>query len=114
MAPADELPGEFRGQLFETLAFQNILVRSALEGAKIFYLRKLGGLEREVNFVVERAGRFITIEVKSSKQARFKDAQNMLVLKDLLPNWSHGIVLYNGAEIVKLGDRIYGLPISMM
>jgi hypothetical protein len=114
MAPTDELPGEYRGQLFETLAFQNILVRSALEGAKIFYLRKLGGLEREVDFVVERAGRFITIEVKSSKQARFEDAQSMLVLKDLLPNWSHGIVLYNGAEIVKLGDRIYGLPISMM
>jgi predicted AAA+ superfamily ATPase len=114
MAPTDELSAEFRGQLFETLAFQNVLVRTALEGAKIFYLRKLGGLEREVDFVVERGGRFVTIEVKSSKQVRFKDAESMLALKDLLPKWSHGIVLYNGAEIVKLGDRIYGLPITMI
>ena len=114
MAPTDELSAEFRGQLFETLAFQNVLVRTALEGAKIFYLRKLGGLEREVDFVVERGGRFVTIEVKSSKQVRFKDAESMLALKDLLPKWSHGIVLYNGAEIVKLGDRIYGLPMAMI
>lgn len=114
MGPADELSNEFRGQLFETLAFQNILARSALEGANVFYLRKLGGLEREVDFVVEWGGWSVTIEVKSSKLASLKDAESMLALKDLLPKWSHGMVLYNGAKVVKLGDRIYGLPISMI
>jgi predicted AAA+ superfamily ATPase len=110
----DEIPAEFRGQLFETLAFQNILVRSALDGGRAFYLRKLGGLEREVDFAVERGGRFVTIEVKASKAASFKDAENTLALRELLPKWSHGIVLYNGAKIVKLADRVYGLPIGML
>jgi predicted AAA+ superfamily ATPase len=114
IGPSDELPGEFRGQLIETLAFQNILVRSTLDGGRLFYLRKLGGLEREVDFVVERGGGFVTIEVKASTRAGFKDAANMLALKDLLPKWSHGVVLYNGTEIVKLSDRVYGLPIGMM
>jgi uncharacterized protein len=114
MGPTDELSDEFRGQLFETLAFQNILARPALEGARVFYLRKLGGLEREVDFVVERDGRSVTIEVKSSRRANFKDAESMIALKDLLPKWSHGIVFYNGAEMVKLSDRIYGLPMAMI
>lgn len=114
VGPADELSNEFRGQLFETLVFQNILARAALESANVFYLRNLGGREREVDFVVERSGRTVTIEAKSSPQANYRDAESMLALKDLLPEWSHGIVLYNGAEMVKLGDRIYGLPISMI
>jgi hypothetical protein len=111
---AAELSAEFRGQLFETLAFQNILVRAALDGGRVFYLRKLGGLEREVDFAVELGGRFITIEVKASKTVNFKDAENTLALRELLPRWSHGIVLYNGAKIVKLADRVYGLPIGML
>ena len=41
IGPGDELPGEFRGQLIENLAFQNILVRSTLDGGRLFYLRKL-------------------------------------------------------------------------
>lgn len=111
---AGELSAEFRGQLFETLAFQNILVRSALDGGRVFYIRKLGGLEREVDFAVEHRGRFTTIEVKASKTVSFKDAENTLALKELLPEWSYGIVLYNGAKMVKLADRVYGLPIGML
>lgn len=105
---------EFRGQLFETLAFHNLFARAALEGGNLFYLRTLSGTEREVDFVLETGGRFVTIEIKASSKADFKDADAMLQLKDLLPGWSHGIVVTNGTEVQKLGSHVYAMPAAMM
>jgi predicted AAA+ superfamily ATPase len=89
-------------------------ISQATVGRYLGLLETMGGLEREVDFVVEWGGRSVAIEVKSSNHASLKDTESMLALKDLLPKWSHGMVLYNGAKVVKLGDRIYGLPMSMI
>lgn len=105
---------EHRGRLFETLAFHNLLARTAIEGGSLYHLRTQGGMEREVDFVLETAGRFVTIEVKAAATAEFKDADPMLQLKDLLPSWSHGIVIYNGREVRKLADHVWAMPAALI
>ena len=60
--------------------------------------------------ILEINDKIIAIEVKSSNKVSFRDAENIFFLKDVLPNLSVGLIVYNGTEIVNLGKNIYGIP----
>ena len=104
----------FRGQLFETLVFQHLAVIASLNGGHVYYLRKQGGLEREIDFVVELDGRILTVEAKAAESVGPRDAENMTRLRELLPDWHGGLVIYNGTEIRKLRQDILALPLSAL
>jgi predicted AAA+ superfamily ATPase len=104
----------FRGRLFETLVFQHLAVIASLNGGHLYYLRKQGGLEREIDFVIEIDGRILTVEAKASDSVGPRDAENMTRLRELLPDWHGGLVIYNGTEIRKLRREILAVPLSAL
>ena len=107
----ESIDPSFRGQLFETLAFHHLSVIASVNGGRIFYLRKQGGLEREIDFLLEIDGRILTVEVKASERVGLRDAENMIQLRELLPDWHGGLVIYNGESIQKLRRNIWAVPL---
>jgi hypothetical protein len=68
------IESSYRGQLFETLVFQNLCAVASAGSGRLYYLRKQGGLEREIDFILESSKGLIAVEVKSSHTAGLKDA----------------------------------------
>jgi len=110
----DQIEASLRGQLFETLVFQNLLAAASILDGRLYYLRKQGGLEREIDFLFEVKGRIITIEVKASERVSLRDAENMVNLREMLPRWDAGIVLYNGTDMKKLRKDVWAIPCAMV
>lgn len=108
------IESSFRGQLFETLVFHHLAAIASATGGQIYYLRKQGGLEREIDFLMETHSRILTVEVKASEKVGLKDAENMMQLRDMLPDWHGGLVIYNGREVKKLRKDVWGAPISAL
>ena len=104
----------FRGQLYETRIFHNLLAIANTSDGQIYYLRKQGGLEREIDFILELEDDLLAIEVKSSSHVSLKDAENIERLKDLLPKQRLGLVIYNGTEIKKLRKNVLAIPDSYL
>jgi len=103
-----------RGRLFETWVFHNLSVIASVLGGELFYLRKQGGIEREIDFIFEIDGEIYPIEVKSSEKVTLKDADNIEQLKSALPHWKTGLVIYNGTTLQKLRKDVIAVPAGML
>lgn len=102
---------EPRGAHLENLVLGDLLAwRSAqLRHAGVYFWRSASG--REVDFIVERDGRLLAVEVKASSQLRQKDAAHLRAfLDEFRPDAIGGILLYTGKETVDLGDNIVATP----
>jgi hypothetical protein len=77
-------------------------------------LSKVG--EKELDFVLEMDGKVIAIaiEAKYSSRVGFRDAENILFLKDVLSNWTAGLIVYNGSNVLTLGQNVYAVPWAMI
>jgi len=106
----DQITESLKGALFESYIFLNLLAVSSVSGGELFYFRTQGGKEREVDFILETDGKVIAIEAKSSTSVSFRDAENIFFLKDILPGLSAGLIIYNGKEVVTLGENIHAVP----
>ena len=109
-----QIPASFKGSLFECFVLLNLLVLANVVNGQIYYFRTQGGKEKEIDFILETNGRIIAIEVKYSNQVSFRDTKGLLFLKDIVPNWAAGLVIYNGPEVIKLGKDIYAVPWMMI
>jgi hypothetical protein len=109
-----DIPSLLKGALFETFVFLNLLALARAIDGQIYYFRTQGGKEREIDFLFEVKGKVFAIEAKYSSTVSLRDAENLLFLKDILPNWTAGIVVYNGSEVVRLGKEIYAIPWSLI
>ena len=87
---------------------------AAIIGGRLYYLRKQGGLEREIDFLLELNGKIIAIEAKASTKVDLKDAENMEIIKDMLPSMDLGLVIYNGMKVIKLRKNIFAIPCFML
>ena len=105
-----QIEPDFRGQLFETRVFHNLLAVADTLGGHVYYLRKQGGLEREIDFILELEDKILAIEVKASSQVSFKDAENIEKLQTMLSERPMGFVIYNGDKIKKLRQNILAVP----
>ncbi len=77
--------------------------------AKLFYWRTSAGAE--IDFVIERSGQLIPIELKWREKVEVKSLVSMQIfLKDLKTSSPWGIVLYRGKELLKVKDNIYLVP----
>jgi predicted AAA+ superfamily ATPase len=108
------IDANIKGRLFETWVFHNLSVIASVLGGELFYLRKQGGLEREIDFIFEIDGKIYPIEVKASEKVTLKDAENMELLKDTLPHWETGLVIYNGTTLQKLRKDVIAVPAGML
>jgi predicted AAA+ superfamily ATPase len=107
---ATQIPNDFKGALFESFVFLNLLAYASMVGGDLYYFRTQGGKEKEIDFILEMNGNLIAIEAKYSSRVGFRDAKNLFFLKELLPNFAAGLVIYNGPEALTLGENIYAVP----
>ncbi len=103
------------GQLVETFVVSELLphLEAASLRTEMFHQRDRDG--RETDILLERAGRIVALEVKSSTAVGRRDARNLLWLRDQLGEDFHrGAVLYTGKFPFRIADRIWALPIGTL
>ena len=103
------------GQLFETFVATELAphLEAASDTTRMFHFRDRSG--HEVDFVLERRGRLVGLEVKSATSVDRGDARSLMWLRDQLGDAFHlGVVLYTGKLPFRIGDRLWALPISTL
>ncbi|PIV66117.1 MAG: hypothetical protein COS10_07890 [Nitrospirae bacterium CG01_land_8_20_14_3_00_44_22] len=103
-----------RGAIFETFVSQNLtgIVDSRWNNATLHFWNVQG--RYEVDFVIEAGGRCIAIEVKASSRWGEKDLSGLKAFLSYTPHCVAGILAYNGERAVKLSERLWALPLSLI
>lgn len=102
---------EPRGAHLENLIWQDLLAwRDAIAPrANLSYWRTAGG--REVDFIVERDGRVLAVEVKASTTVSHKDTTHLTAFMEEYGARVQGaLLLHAGPQTVQLSDRILAAP----
>lgn len=77
--------------------------------AKLFFWRSSGGAE--IDFLIEKRGQLIPVEVKWRSAVSLKDVTGMQVfLQDFKNEAPWGIVLYKGKQLLKIKENIFLVP----
>jgi hypothetical protein len=106
------LDDKFAGHLFEGMILLYLLSLAEIFHFKVnFFRKRIGGIE--VDFVVELGHNAVGIEVKLGDNVDFKDAKNLLHLKEYVPNMVAGVVVYNGNFITKIARDVIAIPWQM-
>ena len=100
-----------RGRYLENFILQQILSWTSLqiEEPEIFYWKPKNE-DGEVDFVVSLAGKGIGIEVKSSKEIKFKDTRHMRSFLKTHPEITKGVIVYAGEKVYPVASNIYAVP----
>ncbi|MGH7821423.1 MAG: ATP-binding protein, partial [Candidatus Binatia bacterium] len=68
---------------------------------------------KEVDFVLERGGDLVGIEVKSGAAVRARDTESLRHCRHALgKRWKLGLVLYMGDEAVPIDDATLAIPMD--
>jgi len=113
--PTDFLPGEpLMGPLFETYVVQNLLsiLVTRWGGARPYFWTVQG--RYEVDFVIEEGNSCMAIEIKSGARWEERDLSGLKAFLSATPQCRAAILGYNGKDAVKLGERIWALPLSLI
>lgn len=103
------------GQLFETFVATelNTHLESVEHRTEMFHLRNRDGYE--VDLILERRGKIVGLEVKSSTHVDRNDARGLLWLQAKLgEDFHYGAVIYAGSIPFQIEDRIWALPTSAL
>jgi len=103
------------GQLFETFVVSELRphLEAVSTATEMFHFRDRSG--REIDCILERSGRIVGLEVKSSTGVGRHDARSLIWLRDQLGDRFHlGVVLYAGQFPFRIGDRVWALPIGAL
>ena len=100
--------------MFETYFAQNLsgIIDTCLSSASLNFWNIQG--RYEVDFVIENEGKSIAIETKSFSRFGLNDLSGLKAFLHTTPNCIAGILVYNGDQIVKLGDRLWAIPLSVV
>jgi len=99
------------GAIIETWVASELKKLIALEDGSmnLYGWRTQSG--HEVDFLIEKGGRFLAIEVKASQQVDKSVINSFKTLNESLgKNLISGIVLYRGREILSLGEKLMAVP----
>jgi len=102
------------GASFEALVLQHLTALAGLlvPKARLYHWRATTGAE--VDFVVEQGRRLVAIEVRLARSAGFGDAAGLRTFMNEYPECVCGVVVHAGDEVRALGERIVGIPWSML
>jgi hypothetical protein len=105
-----------RGRLLENFVGMELLkqISYAPEPYRLYHLRSSKG--REVDFLLEAAdGRLLGIEVKATATVSSDDFRHLRAVGEWLgARWAGGVVLYTGAILTPLGERLWAMPIPCL
>ena len=102
------------GQMVETWVAGELRKVISLAGDRIdiWYWRTRGG--REVDFILEKGGDLVGLEVKLGAGFSKKDLAGLKDCREAFgPRWRYGILLYGGTEVVPLEDRLVAMPFGV-
>ena len=114
VARPEEITESLRGILFESYICLNLLALSSLHGGSLHYFRTQGGKEKEVDFILEIGKKIIAIEVKNARKVGLREAENLFFLRDILPGWKAGLIIYDGSDTLTLGKDVFAIPWSLI
>jgi hypothetical protein len=100
------------GPFLETWVHSEIRKLLALERehVEVSFWGARGG--REVDFILERGGEIVGIEVKSSAAVRGRDLEGLRACRSRLEKrWRLGVVLYTGHDTLSIDDKTIAVPI---
>ena len=102
----------FKGAMFETYAAQNLsaIINGRWTDAQLYFWNIQG--RHEVDFILESENKCIAIEVKAAARWTDKDISGLRAFLSSTPHCIAAILAYNGTESVKLGDKIWAIPIG--
>ena len=104
------------GQVLETFVFGELLkhTTSADGDYQLLYYRDADKVE--VDIVIENAaGQLVGVEVKASATVKASDLRGLRKLAALAGDqFKMGVLLYDGAETLPLGDGIWAAPLSSL
>ncbi len=109
-APVDPL----YGPLLETYVAQNLrsILDSTWPQARLHFWSVQG--RHEVDFVIE-VGRFcLAIEVKAAARWGERDLSGLQAFLAATPGCKAAILAYNGKQAVRLGEKIWAIPLSLL
>lgn len=104
------LPDEYLGKLFEQWVGLELvrMARLSQELVKIYFWRDANG--PEVDWVIEKNGSWIPIEVKWTKLPTISDAKHLKAFKAEYENVKNAYIVCRTPTKVKLTEGIYALP----
>lgn len=102
------------GALFETYAGQNLeaILTSHWPQAQLSFWNIQG--RHEVDFVIEVSRDCLAIEIKSASRWGDKELSGLRAFLAATPHCRAAILAYNGSSPVRLGDRLWAVPLSML
>lgn len=101
-----------RGPLLETYVAQNLcaLLEAHVPDAELGYWHEQG--RHEVDFVIETGQRVWAVEVKAAAQWNERDLAGLRVFLERTPACEGAVLAYNGAEAVRLEERLWAVPLG--
>jgi predicted AAA+ superfamily ATPase len=101
-----------RGALYETYAAQNLsaLLDAHVPDAQLSFWHEQG--RHEVDFIIEVGRQVLAIEVKAATRWSEHDLAGLRAFLDRTPDCAAAVLAYNGRSAVKLGDRLWAIPMG--
>jgi predicted AAA+ superfamily ATPase len=112
MNPSSNEP--LMGRMFETYIAQNLsgIIDGKWTEARLHFWSLQG--RHEVDFVIEVGNHCIALEIKSGARWQDRDLAGLRAFLSTTPHCKAAILGYNGMEPVKLGEKTWALPLSLL
>lgn len=103
-----------KGAMFETYVAQNLagIIDMRWPEANIYFWHVQG--RYEVDFVIEAGNKCLAIEVKSAARWEDRDLTGLRAFLSSTPHCVAAVLAYNGSEMVKLGERLWAVPLVLL
>jgi uncharacterized protein len=103
-----------RGAILEGYVAQNLLGILSVHHpeAKMTYWNIQGRFE--VDFILELGRETVAVEVKYGSRIHENDMAGLKAYMGTSKNCKAGIIAYNGVELIKLSDKIWGVPLALL
>ena len=103
-----------KGAMFETYVAQNLsgIINALWPEAGIYFWHVQG--RYEVDFVIEAGNSCLAIEVKSAARWDDRDLVGLRAFLSSTPHCVAAVLAYNGVEMVKLGERLWAVPLGLL
>ncbi len=103
-----------RGALFETYIVQNLtaILEANMPEAQMSFWHEQG--RHEVDFVIEYDRKVCAIEIKAATRWTEKDLSGLRAFLARTPNCEKAVLAYNGEETVKLGEKLWAIPMGKL
>jgi len=102
------------GALFETYAAQNLLgiIEARWPEAHLHFWNVQG--RHEVDFVIEAGRSCVALEIKAGARWEARDLSGLKAFLNATPHCKAALLGYNGPDAVRLGDKIWAIPLSLI